>query len=197
LSQVDELKELIRSVRSGDPEAAAELVRRYEPYIRRAVRVEMRDPRLRRVFDSSDFCQSVLASFFARVALGQYELDRPERLLRLLGTMARNKVASRARRASIMRRVECSPEERSDHELRFIDPGPDPSRIVASRDLLKVVRDRLSADERRLSDLRVDGQTWSEIGAEVGGNPDTLRFRLTRALDRVAREVGLDDPDDR
>src|SRR5262249_328502 len=153
------LKELIRSVRSGDPQAAAELVRLYESYIRRAVRVEMRDPRLRRVFDSSDFCQSVLASFFARLALGQYELDRPARLLRLLATMARNKVASRPRRASITRRVERAPEQPSDHALRFIDPGPDPSRIVAGSDLLKTVRDRLSEDERRLSDLRVDGHT--------------------------------------
>src|SRR5262245_59589702 len=82
VSEAVELKELIRGVRSGDPEAAAELVRLYEPYVRRAVRVEMRDARLRRVFDSSDFCQSVLASFFVGLAHGQYQLDRPEQLLR-------------------------------------------------------------------------------------------------------------------
>jgi DNA-directed RNA polymerase specialized sigma24 family protein len=157
----------------------------------------MRDPRLRRIFDSSDFCQSVWASFLARLALGQFNLDRPEQLVRLLATMARNKVASRARRPNIRRELTLTPDERSDREARFIDPGPDPSRIVVGSDLLKAVRDRLSEEERRLSDLRVEGHTWSEVAAEVGGNPDSLRFRLTRALDRVAREVGLDDPDDR
>jgi RNA polymerase sigma-70 factor (ECF subfamily) len=197
MADADKLKDLIRRVRSGDPRAATELVDRFEPYVRRAVRVEMRDPRLRRVFDSSDFCQSVWASFLARLALGQFHVDRPEQLVRLLATMARNKVASRARRPGITREVKLTPDERSDREARFIDPSPDPSRTVAGSELLQAVRDRLSQDERRLSDLRIDGRTWSEIAAEVGGNPDSLRFRLTRALDRVARELGLDDADDR
>jgi RNA polymerase sigma factor (sigma-70 family) len=197
VSEANALKALIRGVRSGDPEAAAELVRLYEPYVRRAVRIEMRDPRLRRVFDSSDFCQSVLASFFARLALGQFDLERPQQLLRLLATMARNKVASRARRAHITRRLERSLEDQACRAEFVLDPSPDPSRIVAGSDLLQAVRKRLSADERRLSDLRVDGRSWSEIAAEVGGHPDSLRFRLTRALDRIARELGLDDADDR
>ena len=60
--------ELIRQVRNGDEAAAVELVRRYEPVIRRQIRVwlRMQDPRLRRVFDSMDVCQSVMASFFVR-----------------------------------------------------------------------------------------------------------------------------------
>jgi RNA polymerase sigma-70 factor (ECF subfamily) len=38
-----------------------------------------------------DICQSVLASFFVRAAVGQFELDRPEPLVGLLIGMARNK----------------------------------------------------------------------------------------------------------
>jgi len=62
--------EFIRRVRAGDERAAAELVERYEPAIRRAVRVRLRDPRLRRLIESVDICQSVLATFFVRAALG-------------------------------------------------------------------------------------------------------------------------------
>ena len=40
--------DLIQRVRRGDEAAAAELVRRYEPAIRRAARVHLLDPRLRR-----------------------------------------------------------------------------------------------------------------------------------------------------
>ena len=58
------IAELIGRVRDGDARAAEELVRRYEPLIRREVRFRLHDSRLRRVFDSMDVCQPVLASFF-------------------------------------------------------------------------------------------------------------------------------------
>src|SRR5215468_8728847 len=100
----DQFADLIRRVRAGDEDAAAELVRRYEPSIRRVVRVYLRDPRLRRVLDSTDICQSVLATFFVRANLGQYELDTPESLLKLLATIARNKVTNEAHRQQADRR---------------------------------------------------------------------------------------------
>src|SRR6516225_3387179 len=90
-------RDLIGRVRQGDELAAAELVRRYEPAIRRAVRFRLTDPRLRRTCDSMDVCQSVLLSFFVRAASGQYDLDTPEQLLRRLTTMARNKLLNQAR----------------------------------------------------------------------------------------------------
>ena len=81
---------LIARVRAGDEQAAAELVRRYEPAIRRAARVRLVDTRLNRLLDSMDICQSVMASFFVRTALGQFELETPDQLLKLLATMTRN-----------------------------------------------------------------------------------------------------------
>ena len=39
-----------------------------------------------------DIGQSVMGSFFLRAALGEYDLDRPEDLIRLLISMTRNKV---------------------------------------------------------------------------------------------------------
>ena len=72
--------ELVAQLRKGDNEAAAELVQRYGPVIRLEVRMALRDSRLRRAFDESDVCQSVLASFFVRAAAGQYDLDTSEGL---------------------------------------------------------------------------------------------------------------------
>ena len=51
-----------------------------------------------------DICQSVMGSFFYRAALGQYELEKPDDLVRLLVTMARNKLADQARRQTTDRR---------------------------------------------------------------------------------------------
>src|SRR5207244_2740835 len=97
-------QEMIQKVRSGDGDAAAELVRRYEPAIRRVVRLRLTDPRMRRAFDSMDVCQSVLGSFFVRAALGQYDLANPDQLLKLLAQMTRHKVTDQMRRERAGRR---------------------------------------------------------------------------------------------
>ena len=81
-----EYVDFVLRIRQGDEQAAEELVRRYEPEIRLEVRgwLRLRNPGLRRVFDSMDICQSVLASFFARAAVGDFDLDEPPQLIRLL-----------------------------------------------------------------------------------------------------------------
>jgi RNA polymerase sigma-70 factor (ECF subfamily) len=191
-----DISDLIERVRAGDQAAAAELVRDYEPHVRRAVRIQLRDPRLRSVFDSADICQSVMASFFARLALGQYDLSEPGRLAALLVTMARSKVATRARRAEVTRRERQGQGMLAQAVGAVVDPGPEPSRLVAGRDLLEAFHRRLEPDERALSDRRADGRTWPEIAAELGSTPEALRKKLARALDRVAWQLGLDDPVD-
>ncbi len=92
---MDDFGELISRIRRGDADAAREIVRRYEMSIRVAVRTRLSDPRLRRHFDSMDVCQSVLASFFLRVASGAYDLDDPRQLVSLLMKMAEKKLAMR------------------------------------------------------------------------------------------------------
>jgi hypothetical protein len=79
-------------------------VRQFEPVIRLAVRRGLRDPGLHRQFDPPDICQSVLLSSFARAGAGQYELERPPQLLRLLVAMARNTLAVQARKLRTRRR---------------------------------------------------------------------------------------------
>jgi RNA polymerase sigma-70 factor (ECF subfamily) len=185
--------DLIRRVRAGDEAAATELVQRYEPIIRRAVRLQLRDPRLRRALDSQDICQSVLASFFVRAASGQYELDRPTQLLNLLIVMARNKLISQARRPHVVRRDPEFMHANPAVEQKILSPGPSPSQQVAWRDLLHAFRRNLSEEERELADRRGRNQQWAAIAAELGGNPDALRKKLTRALDRVSRQMGLDE----
>jgi RNA polymerase sigma-70 factor (ECF subfamily) len=188
-------RQLIGLVRAGDDGAAAELVRRYEVPIRRAVRIRLRDSRLRRLFDSLDVCQSVLASFFARAALGQYELDTPEQLLRLLTAMARNKLAGAAEHAQAgcrdHRRLEAG--DAADREVAAA--GATPSEQVALSDLLGQFRARLAPDERRLVELRLEGREWTEIAVVLGEGAEALRKRHARALDRVAQELGLEEAD--
>jgi RNA polymerase sigma-70 factor (ECF subfamily) len=195
MSEDDTFAEFIRRVRAGDAAAAEELVRRYETNIRVAVRACLTDASLRRYFDSMDVCQSVLKSFFVRAAAGQYDLGRREDLLKLLVAMTRNKVAHRARYEYQDRR---DPRRLADPAaLAGVAAGdPSPSRVAEALDLLEQVRRRLGDEERRLADLRAAGRTWEEIAAELGGTPQGHRMRLTRAVERVARELGIDEVDD-
>ena len=184
--------ELIGRVRAGDQDAAADLVKLYEPEIRRAVRYRLADARLGTLLESMDICQSVLKSFFVRAAAGQYELKTPQQLLALLATMARNKLYSQARKhQGVSRDLRRTAPEGLDEE-RLVDPNASPSREVDARDLLHEVYRRLTPDERRLMDLRNQGHGWAAIAAQIGGNADSARMRLSRALDRVASQLGLD-----
>jgi RNA polymerase sigma-70 factor (ECF subfamily) len=189
----DSFEDFIRRIRRGDDEAAAQLVRQFEPVIRLEVRRRLSDPRLYRVLDSMDICQSVLASFFVRVASGQYELDQPGKLLKLLVAMARNKLAFQCRQQRYQRRDQRRLAPGGQEILGLVPGGPTPDRVVAAKDLLGEVRRRLTADERRLADLRGEGWTWPEIANALGGTAEARRQQLDRALDRASRQLGLED----
>ena len=174
-------------VRAGDAAAAAELVGKYERAVRVAVRVRLTDPKLRRQFDSLDVCQSVLASFFVRVAAGRFDLRSPQQLVGLLVKMAENKLLMQVRRAGRLKR-DVGREEREGPPLPDLRPGPD--RIAAGRELLARVLAGLPAGEREVARLRAAGHTWEEIAAALRQKPDAVRIRFTRALDRLADETG-------
>jgi RNA polymerase sigma factor (sigma-70 family) len=191
MAESESFPDFIRRLRAGDEQAATELVERYERVIRCEARLRLTDPRLGRLLDSMDISQSVLASFFVRATAGEYDLNRPEDLMRLLVRMARNKVASQARRqkarAADRLRVEAENLEET------VVGATDMARLVAGRDLLEEVRRRLSAEERQIADLRGQGRSWPEVAAEVGGTPEARRKQLTRALDSIAQQLGLEE----
>jgi RNA polymerase sigma-70 factor (ECF subfamily) len=183
--------ELVARLRAGDHSAAVELVRDYGPVIRTEVRMGLRDSRLRRAFDESDVCQSVLASFFVRAAAGQFDLDTPEGLTGLLVRMARNKLASQARRHTSGRRDVRRSQTPEGEPPPAADPSP--SQQVEWRETLARFREHLTPEERVLADARAAGRPWADIAAEVGGDARVLSKRLERAVDRVCQELGLED----
>ena len=191
MSECASFTEFIRRIRAGDDRAAEELVERYEPVIRREVRLRLKDPRLNSHFDWTDVCQSVLASFFVRAASGRYDLEEPAQLLKLLVVMTRRKVANQARRHGAGRRDyrRLEPCDQADLEGRPVSQ-PSPSRMVAGRELLEEFRRRLSEEERALVDLRAQGCEWPEIAAKLGGTAQARRKQFARAIDLVKEQLG-------
>jgi RNA polymerase sigma-70 factor (ECF subfamily) len=191
--ETDAFQELFRRVQAGDSGAAAELVRTYEPELRRYVRMRMTDPRLRRMLDSSDICQSVLGNFFLRATAGQIDLEGPAHLLKLLSVMVKHKVLDHVRKEQAgcrdHRRVEAAPAENAAVE------DVTPSRIASGKELVAELRRRLGQQELYLYEQRNQEppRPWEELADELGETAEALRKRYTRAIKRVAGELGLED----
>jgi len=130
-----------------------------------------------------DLCQSVLGSFFVRIAAGQFELDSPARLMRLLVVMTRNKVREKARKR----------REAGLGAWEPVDGSEDHADRVLNQDFLREFRGRLSKEERLLWDRRSNDHSWQTIAAELGATAESLRQKYSRAVHRVARELGLEE----
>jgi RNA polymerase sigma-70 factor (ECF subfamily) len=189
----DPFTRLMSRVQAGDPDAAAELIRQYEPDIRLEVRVRLRvqDRRVRQLLDSMDITQSVLAGFFAGVAAGRFKPDNPQQLLGLLVAMTRNKVLTQVRHQRRQRRDvrRAQSLDAAAHDLPA--RGESPSQVIAGKEILGEFRKRLTDEERQLAERRGQGDSWAAIAAELGGTADGRRKQLERAFARVAQELGL------
>jgi len=184
--------ELLRRVRRGEPDAAAELVRRYESAIRVAVRTRLSDPALRRQFDSMDICQSVLASFFLRAAAGPYDLHNPAQLVALLTKMAHNKLAMHARTHRRQRRDVGRTDESADATGGLAGKMASPSKQAADRELLNQAYQLMEPEVRQMANCRGQGAGWNEIAAQLGGTPDSRRKQFSRAISRIAEQLEVD-----
>jgi DNA-directed RNA polymerase specialized sigma24 family protein len=184
--------DLIRQIRSGDQAASAELVRRFEPFIQRAVRIRLRQrgdhDRLRRDVGSSDVCQSVLRSLFQGLKENRYQLDQPGDLERLLHVMVRFNVASKARRSSVRLRELLDDFE----EQEWTDHSPGPHEEVDLHDLIEAIQDQFSGEELEILTPWLGGESWESIGHKTGTTADAARVRLTRAVHRVRNKMTAD-----
>lgn len=181
----------IERIRCGDSEAAEQLLREYEPLVRRQVRMRLSDTRLSRLYDSMDYSQSVFASFFLRAVDGQFEIHEPQDLLRLLVTMTRNKIADSARKQLSDKRD----GGRSDVDSQVFQAVPSdeesPSQLVSFRELMEQAQQRMNPDECAIAALRRDGLSWDEVAERLGGTAQARRMQFSRALERVAKDLDL------
>jgi RNA polymerase sigma-70 factor (ECF subfamily) len=191
----DAFADMFARVRARDPEATAAFVRHYEAQLRRKVRtwLQLHYPYLRNLLDSVDVCQSVLNGFRLRVALGQCDLETPQDVWNLLVEMSRCRLRQHGHDQSADRRNARRRAAVGSGVLAAVPQGPSPSQVVSARDLLEAVRKRLTNEEWVVAERRLAGCSWAEAATALGGTADGCRMKLTRALDRVACDLGLEE----
>lgn len=192
-----EFLDQLRSIRAGEPRAVELFVASYEPFIRRTIRHRLGRAALRSVADSIDVCQSVMGSFLIRMSAGEYELKSERDLQKLLVAITQNKFMALQRRELAGKR-----DRRITVSLESVDDIEDyrqtnHERSARQVELLSAFEQSLSSEERKLFIMRRQGLEWSVIAEELKENAVVLRKRLSRAVQRVARELGIELADEK
>jgi RNA polymerase sigma-70 factor (ECF subfamily) len=191
----DDFAALLARARRNDPDAQAELVRRYESKVRIVARVLL-GTALRPYLDSLDLVQSVHRSLLLGLRESKFAVSSPEQLLALATTMVRRKVARHWRRMRRQQRLESPSADSADAPglLASLASGEaDPARAAQSNDAIRRLWDNLDAAERRLLELRLHGHSPAEVAAELGLSGVAVRVRLTRLRQRLRAAGVLDD----
>ena len=191
-------------LRSGDDAEIELFVAKYEPFIRRTLRFRIVRASLQPVADSVDVCQSVLIGFLMRLSAGEYELHCEEDLRKLLAAIANKKFLRLNRHEMAAKRCRAQTQSLSDLPEQAAGsasfPGASAGNSTVSglntTDLLKQLSLRMSSQEMEIYRLRSQGNNWIAIGERLGETPSILRKRLSRAIQRVATELGLDANED-
>jgi RNA polymerase sigma-70 factor (ECF subfamily) len=180
---------LMNRVRGGSPEAAAELVERYEPVIQHVVREKLH-PKLRSKYDSLDFMQSVWASFFTR-EVHRAEFAEPKKLVAFLSRLARRKVVDAFRRRLQTIKHDVDGEHSLESTFVFKRPwclwsdDPSPSQVAVAAEEW----DRILADQpplyRAIFVLLRRGRTHEQIATKLGLSEKTVRRVVRRVQMRL------------
>jgi RNA polymerase sigma factor (sigma-70 family) len=186
---------LLKRISEGDAAAEEEFVREYQPHVRRHVRTRLRLRRIRRISDTSDICQVVLASVMVRCALGQYDIDDSGAMRRLLIRIADHKVIDLARKPEF-RFPHLSISRMDEDGIEPADSKSSPTSELVLDELIAKGGQLLTDTERAIVELRRKGMSWDEVGEELAMKGDACRKRHGRAVERIVRELGLEGPRD-
>ena len=191
----DSFDEVLRRLRAGDEEAAAEIFRRFGNRLVGLARSRL-DSQVRGKMDPEDVLQSVLRSFFVRQADGQFDLGDWDDLWSLLVRITvrkcgRRVAAFRAERRDVRREVRpdiADPTTRCGWEAMAQDPSPE--EVVCLTDMLESLMRGLNATQREILRLRLQGCTVPEISDRVGRTERTVHRVLTLVRERLKRAEG-------
>mgnify|MGYP000210732407 CR=1 FL=1 len=190
----DDPSKLVENALAGDLHAIVDLVQKCERPLRRMVRVQQMT-RIQNVYDSGDVYNSVMGDFVRKYQDGEYQFQSTQQLFRLLSKLMIHKLIDKIRLETAEKR--CGNRTLTDESVLDRLPNDDhtPSRIAEARELFEEIVRRLSPDEYRIAMQRYEGQTWDAIGEQSQESGEALRKRLTRGLQRVAKDLKLDAED--
>jgi RNA polymerase sigma-70 factor (ECF subfamily) len=182
---------LLDKLCQGDPEAAEQVFKVYEPYLRKIVRRQLPD-RLRAKFDSLDIVQSVWLDVLAGFRDAGWRFRDAEHLRAFLVKATRHRFIDRYRqhRRALEREIPLSCVKRPSAQ-------PRPSEVVRANDLWERLLALCPPEHHEVLQLKRDGLSAGDIAARVGLHEDSVRRILRQLAQKLALQEGLSPPSDR
>jgi RNA polymerase sigma factor (sigma-70 family) len=184
-TSTSEFEILLDRVRTGDEDAAWQLVCEYGPHVVAVVRRRIRR-QIRVRLDSQDLVQAVWKSFFFDLP-GRSEIRTPEQLIKLLVEFTHNKVVDAYREHLFAGRrraeLENPPAAKDDDEQESADERPveppgraaTPSQFAVAREELQRMLQKRPAMHQQVIQRRLMGDTFESIAATLGISERTAR----------------------
>jgi RNA polymerase sigma-70 factor (ECF subfamily) len=178
-------------LRGGDPAAANVVFARYAQQLVRVAEKHLSRKLAARI-DGEDVVQSVFRTFFRRAAAGQFRIDTSAQLWQLLVRITIMKTRAKARfHTAGVRNAGAEAGGDADEFLAREaggEPGPDEAAVLV--DQINALLAGLSADYARVLELRLSGDSVSDIAVQLGAS----RASVYRMLDRLRDRLTALDP---
>jgi RNA polymerase sigma-70 factor (ECF subfamily) len=173
----------LAGLRAGDPAAVAEVVRRYGPVLRAAVRRQLH-PRLRPRFDSLDMVQDVWASFLA-LPRERLNFDDPQALLAFLSQVAYNRTVEVFRKRFESQKDDIRREAIRGFTAKPVAQVPSPSMFLAADDEWDRLVGQFPPGHRVILQRLREGYDNEEIARMAGVSVSTVNRVVRRLKDLV------------
>lgn len=173
-----------------DDAVFAELLRLVRLLVRSGMGRRLRDFR-----ESADVCQSIARSFIADHRAGAITFESEQQLVAYLRTVVASKLASIARSDQALKRGgprglghasgQRGVDQVADTAGAARGHAVDPSTPAVNAETSEQVDAALTEDDRELARLRLRGMDWSQIAAHLNQDPQVLRKRWSRMIERL------------
>ena len=178
--------DLLTRLKSGDQDAATQVVKEYGPHIYRAIRRRFRSKKLRLLYNSDECMQSVWGWFFTN-ADNFEKCETPRHLINFLARAAANKIIDQERHLKhqhhdVQLVVQLRDSESFD-QFGLVDDSPTPSHQASVKEQYDHCTRELSPEKRTIVALFAEGHTAEEI-------PEKLNLTVSpRTVRRILEDV--------
>lgn len=181
---LSEVEMLLRRMRSGDREAAAVFIVRYESRLRRRIRGKL-NPSMRRVFDSQDILSTISRRLDQFVRSGRLEASSEQQLWALIFRMANNAIIDKSRVYRRLQQTEGPDSSFAQDLLMRLRQAERQSREGVEIELEKALKVLTNSLDKEILSLWLMGTRHREIAQTVGMAPAAVRKRWQKIKEKL------------
>jgi RNA polymerase sigma factor (sigma-70 family) len=188
---VESIDTLLQKLTSGDADAAEQVFRKYEPYLRIIVRRRL-SPQMRAKFDSIDIVQSVWLHLLTSFQKAGFCFADVDHLRAFLVQLTRHRLIDRLRRHRLA--IERERPLEGPVEDTALGTSPQPIDIVQTDELWEQLLELCPPAHVEILHMKRDGNLTGEVAARTGLNEGSIRRILSTLAKRLAIRQAEDNP---